>query len=60
VVVTGGLTDDELARARQLRWLSSVTAGLDEIITPAVLARGVLVTSASGVHGPNIAEHCWL
>lgn len=57
VVVTGDLTDDELARAPRLRWLSSVAAGLDEIVTPAVLARGVEVTSASGVHGPNIAEH---
>jgi D-2-hydroxyacid dehydrogenase (NADP+) len=57
VVVTGDLTDDALARARQLRWLSSVAAGLDEIATPALLARGVAVTSASGVHGPNIAEH---
>ena len=57
VVVTGGLTDDQLAQAHQLRWLSSVAAGLDEIVTPAVLARGVAVTSASGVHGPNIAEH---
>ena len=40
-----------------VRWLSSVAAGLDEIVTPALLARGVAVTSASGVHGPNIAEH---
>ena len=57
VIVTGGLTDDELARARRLRWFSSVAAGLDEIVTPQMLARGVVVTNASGVHGPNIAEH---
>jgi D-2-hydroxyacid dehydrogenase (NADP+) len=57
VVVTGGLTDDQLAQAHQLRWLSSVAAGLDEVVTPALLARGVVITSASGVHGPNIAEH---
>jgi D-2-hydroxyacid dehydrogenase (NADP+) len=57
VVVTGGLTDDELARAGRLRWFSSVAAGLDEIVTPALLGRGVMVTNASGVHGPNIAEH---
>jgi D-2-hydroxyacid dehydrogenase (NADP+) len=57
VIVAGNLSDDQLARAPQLRWLSSVAAGLDEIVTPAVLARGVAVTSASGVHGPNIAEH---
>jgi D-2-hydroxyacid dehydrogenase (NADP+) len=57
VVVGGGLTEGELARAGRLRWLSSVAAGLDEIVTPALLARGVVVTNASGVHGPNIAEH---
>ena len=57
MVVTGGLADDQLARAPRLRWLSSVAAGLDGIATPAVLARGVVVTGASGVHGPNIAEH---
>ncbi|HVZ85823.1 MAG TPA: D-2-hydroxyacid dehydrogenase [Polyangia bacterium] len=57
VVVAGGLKDDELARAGRLRWLSSVAAGLDEVATPAVVARGIAVTSASGVHGPNIAEH---
>lgn len=57
VVVTGKLTDDALARAARLRWLSSVGAGLDGVTTPAMLARGVAVTSASGVHGPNIAEH---
>jgi phosphoglycerate dehydrogenase-like enzyme len=57
VVVAGGLDDQELARAGRLRWLSSVAAGLDDIAAPAMLARGVAVTSASGVHGPNIAEH---
>jgi D-2-hydroxyacid dehydrogenase (NADP+) len=57
VVVTGELTDDQLQRAPRLRWLSSVAAGLDGVATPAVLARGVAVTGASGVHGPNIAEH---
>jgi phosphoglycerate dehydrogenase-like enzyme len=57
IVVAGALTADELARATRLRWLSSVAAGLDGVATPAILARGVAVTSASGVHGPNIAEH---
>jgi phosphoglycerate dehydrogenase-like enzyme len=57
VVVAQDLPDDQLARARRLRWLSSVAAGLDGIVTPAFLARDVPLTSASGVHGPNIAEH---
>jgi D-2-hydroxyacid dehydrogenase (NADP+) len=57
VVVAQELSDGELARAGRLRSLSSVAAGLDGIATPALLARGVALTSASGVHGPNIAEH---
>jgi D-2-hydroxyacid dehydrogenase (NADP+) len=57
VIVAGDLTDDHLARAPHLRWLSSVAAGLDEIATPALLSRAITLTSASGVHGPNIAEH---
>jgi phosphoglycerate dehydrogenase-like enzyme len=57
VVVAQGLSDEELARAGRLRWLSSVAAGLEGLVTPALLARGVVVTNASGVHGPNIAEH---
>ena len=57
IVVAPDLSDDQLARAPRLRWLSSVAAGLDGIVTPALLARNVSVTSASGVHGPNIAEH---
>jgi phosphoglycerate dehydrogenase-like enzyme len=57
IAVTAALSDDELASAPRLRWLSSVAAGLDEIITPALLARGIAITNASGVHGPNIAEH---
>ncbi len=51
------LSDDQLARARRVRWLSSVAAGLEAIVTPALLARGIAITNASGVHGPNIAEH---
>ena len=30
---------------------------MDAIVTPALLARDVAITNASGVHGPNIAEH---
>lgn len=57
IVVAPRLEDEELDRAPALRWLASVAAGLEEVATPAVLARGIAVTGASGVHGPNIAEH---
>ena len=46
-----------LARAPKLRWVAFWGAGLDRSATPDLLARKLLITSASGVHGPNIAEH---
>jgi phosphoglycerate dehydrogenase-like enzyme len=57
VVVAQGLSDDELARAGRLRWLSSWAAGVEHTAKPALFARGIILTTASGVHGPNIAEH---
>lgn len=60
ILVTHGLSDDDVAAAGSARWLAFLGAGLDQAATAAVVARareGVAVTSANGVHGPNIAEH---
>jgi D-2-hydroxyacid dehydrogenase (NADP+) len=57
VVVAQGLTEDELAQAPRLRWLSSWAAGVERVARPSLLSRGIVLTNASGVHGPNIAEH---
>jgi len=60
VIVALHVPDATLAAAKRVRWLAFWSAGLDRAVTPAVagaLLRGVIATSASGVHGPNIAEH---
>jgi phosphoglycerate dehydrogenase-like enzyme len=60
VIVALDVPDAMLAAARRVRWLAFWSAGLDRALTPAVeaaIARGVIATNASGVHGPNIAEH---
>jgi phosphoglycerate dehydrogenase-like enzyme len=57
VVVAQALSDDELARASRLRWFSSWAAGVEHSARPTLFARGITLTNASGVHGPNIAEH---
>jgi phosphoglycerate dehydrogenase-like enzyme len=50
--------DALLAAAPRLRWVAFWGAGLDDRYTRALQARrDVVVTNASGVHGPNIAEH---
>jgi D-2-hydroxyacid dehydrogenase (NADP+) len=57
IVVAQGLSDDELVQAHRLRWLSSWAAGVERAARPSLLSRGIVLTNASGVHGPNIAEH---
>lgn len=42
-----------------LRWLQSISAGHDQYPHQAFADRGVVLTSASGVHGPQMAEHAF-
>ncbi|MDS0297362.1 D-2-hydroxyacid dehydrogenase [Halogeometricum sp. S1BR25-6] len=62
-VITGtSLPDDLLAAADDLRLFAAQSAGTDHLPVDRLRERGVAVTNASGVHGPNIAEHVlgWL
>lgn len=45
----------ELAPA--LRWVQLTSAGVDRLLESPLLARGVLVTTASGIHGIPIGEY---
>lgn len=56
-VVGWGVNPEELALAERLRWIQTVGAGVDGVITPELVASGILLTNNSGVHAPNIAEH---
>src|SRR5690606_10643997 len=42
-----------------LRWLQSISAGYEHYPTEDFVREGVILTSASGVHGPQIAEHAF-
>jgi Phosphoglycerate dehydrogenase and related dehydrogenases len=57
-VVAGKYIDaEEAATAENLRLFACNAAGVDHLPLDALAERGVAVTNASGVHGPNIAEH---
>jgi phosphoglycerate dehydrogenase-like enzyme len=57
-VIVGSDLDRELLDATgRLRLFACTSAGTDRLDMDAFRERGVAVTSASGVHGPNIAEH---
>lgn len=46
-----------LDRAERLRWFHAPSAGVGAFLTPALLARGPVVTNSRGVHATPIAEH---
>ena len=48
---------EEVVAAGRLRWLQSSAAGLDHCLVPAVVGSSIIVTSASGVLGDQVAEH---
>ncbi len=52
--------DRLLARAPHLTWVHSATSGVERALTPAALARDVVVTNARGVFSRPIAEHVLL
>jgi phosphoglycerate dehydrogenase-like enzyme len=56
-VVSWDLTPAQVAAARRLKWIHSFAAGVEGVLLPEVVARGIPITNGSGVHGPNIAEH---
>jgi phosphoglycerate dehydrogenase-like enzyme len=52
--------DRLLSRAPHLSWVHSATSGVERALTPAALARDVVVTNARGVFSRPIAEHVLL
>jgi Phosphoglycerate dehydrogenase and related dehydrogenases len=52
--------DRLLVRAANLTWVHSATSGVERALTPAALARDVLVTNARGVFSRPVAEHVLL
>ena len=49
--------DRLLSRCPQLRWVHSATAGVERVLTPAAIERGLMITNARGVFSAPIAEY---
>ena len=56
-VISADAFDRFLARAPNLRWVHSATAGVERVLTPAGRARGLTITNARGVFSDPIAEY---
>jgi phosphoglycerate dehydrogenase-like enzyme len=52
-----GHFDRLLSRCPNLKWVHSATAGVERVLTPAALERGLAITNARGVFSDPIAEY---
>ena len=47
---------DVVPRAPRLRWIQSISAGVEDLVSPVLAEHGVVLTSAAGVYDPGLAE----
>lgn len=47
---------DRVLQAKRLRWIQSSAAGLDHCLVPGVIDSDIVVSSASGLFAPQVAE----
>lgn len=57
LIVSWRLPAGSVASAGSLKWIHSIGAGVDGILTPDVLESKAVVTSSSGIHREPISEH---
>ncbi|WP_194775003.1 D-2-hydroxyacid dehydrogenase [Pararhodonellum marinum] len=57
-VCFGRISESELAKAKNLKWVHSSSAGVEKQLFPAMLKRQeIQMSNAKGCYGPAIAEH---
>ena len=55
----GKLTPAQLAQAHKLKWEQVMSAGVDDVLFPALVSSDVTVTNMKVVYGPEIADHAF-
>ena len=51
------LRPEQLRLAARLKWMHTTSAGVGQLMYPEFRSSGIILTNASGVHAPNMAEH---
>ncbi len=50
------VADDLLKRAANLKWVQVITSGVNYILSRPSLRKDIIITSARGIHGPQVSE----
>lgn len=56
-VAAWNVPEEAVARATRLKWIHRGAAGVEDLVTPALMDSDIILTNSSGAHAPNIAEH---
>ncbi len=51
------LNPDLMPLASSLRWIQTISAGVEKLVSPALVDSDIVITNASGAHAPQISEH---
>ena len=57
IAVTVSLRPEQFLAAKQLRWIHSPAAAVNELMSPELVNSDVIITNGRDVHGPVVAEH---
>src|ERR1700746_3705222 len=57
VMVGLHLLNEQLQKAKKLRWIHATTAAVHQLMFPELIASDVRVTNSTSIHGPVVAEH---
>lgn len=52
-------TPEVFREATKLKWIQSTSAGMERILEPQLISRGLIICNASGVHAPQVSETAW-
>ena len=55
--VIGGISKDQFAKAKNLKWVQTYSAGVEGYRWQEFLESGIVLTNCKIVQGPNIADH---
>src|SRR5205823_1699264 len=58
-VIFGGISDNDVARAKKLRWIQFPATGVEGILSQSLIDSDIVLTNAQGCFGPEIAEHAF-
>jgi phosphoglycerate dehydrogenase-like enzyme len=57
IVISWSIRPEQIAAAKQLRWIHSPAAAVHQLMFPEMINSGIILTNAREVHGPVVAEH---